>query len=321
MDVKEKTYTVAEAAEMIGIQPHTLRRLERQGLIPEAARDKRGRRYTQQDIDEIRKKYGTRTRREAYTIAVVNQKGGVGKTTLSVNLAAALAVKGNRVLLIDFDPQVNATVSVGIPWGDIEFSIADVLARPEVATKKLADVVLPLNIHPSLFLVPSSLNLAGIEMELINRPGRDIRLDAAMAPIRSDYDYIIIDCPPNLGMLCINALTASDGVLIPMDDTLALQGAGQLLQLRGECAQIGKRRVDLLGAVLTRQRTHANTSFIADLVREVFNARLLRTRIPERSAIATATSNGQPIALTGADEGNCFFNLADELEAIIHAKK
>lgn len=318
------TYTVSEAARLIGIESHTLRRLESRGMIPSPARDGRGRRYTRDDIERIREEYGTRRRKEAYTIAVINQKGGTGKTTTAVNLAAALAVGGHRVLLIDFDPQVNATSTLGVSWRDVEFSVADVLsAGPDgMPSKRLNEVIIPLPYHPNLFLAPSSIKLAYVEMSLINRPGRDTRLDSAVESVRADYDIILIDCPPTLGMLAFNAMTAADGILVPIDESLALQGAGQLLATRKECADIGRRRVALLGAVLTRQRTQtAAAEVIEELTKEIFGSKVLQTKIPERVAIANSTGLGRPIVLSDAREGDAFFALAEEVEAIINATR
>lgn len=317
------TYTVSEAARLIGIEPHTLRRLETRGLISPPVRDGRGRRYTRDDVERIRDQYGVRRRKEAYTIAVINQKGGTGKTTTTVNLAGALAINSNRVLVIDFDPQVNATTTLGISWRDVEYSIADVLGSgPDGSTKRLMEIILPLPYHPNLFLAPSSIKLAYVEMSLINRPGRDTRLDSAIEPIRGDYDLILIDCPPTLGMLSFNAMAAADGILVPIDESLALQGAGQLLATRRDCADIGRRRVALLGAVLTRQRTQSATSeVIEQLTREIFGTKVLKTKIPERVAIANSTGTGRPLVFTTASEADCFFSLAEELEGLIYAAR
>lgn len=317
------SYTVSEAARLIGIEPHTLRRLEGRGLIPVAVRDGRGRRYTHADVERIREQYGVRRRKEAYTIAIINQKGGVGKTTTTVNLAGAFAINGNRVLVIDFDPQVNATSTLGVSWRDVEFSIADVLGSTlDSSNKRLSEIILPLSHHPNLFLAPSSIKLAYVEMSLINRPGRDTRLDSAIETIRSEYDLILIDCPPTLGMLSFNAMTAADGILVPIDESLALQGAGQLLATRKECADIGRRRVTLLGAVLTRQRTQsAAAEVIEELTREIFGSKVLKSKIPERVAIANSTGMGRPLVFTAASEADCFFALAEEVEAQIHASR
>ena len=323
MQNQKPSYTVSEAARLIGIEPHTLRRMEGRGLIPPALRDGRGRRYTHDDIERIREKYGERQRKEAYTIAIVNQKGGVGKTTMTVNLAGAFAINGNRVLVVDFDPQVNATSTLGISWRDVEYSIADVLdSRPDGQAKRLSEIIVPLSYHPNLFLAPSSIKLAYVEMSLINRPGRDTRLDSAIESIRREYDLILIDCPPTLGMLSFNAMTAADGILVPIDESLALQGASQLLATRKECADIGRRRVALLGAVLTRQRTStASAEVIEELTREIFGTRVLRTKVPERVAIANSTGMGRPLVFSAAAEADCFFALAEEVEAQIHASR
>ena len=324
MEKENDTYSVSEAAKIIGIETHTLRRLENRGIIPSPIRDKRGRRYTQADIERIRRQYEIRRRKEAYTIAVVNQKGGTGKTTTTINLAGACAINGHRVLIIDFDPQVNATSTLGVAWRDVEFSCADVLLGPigDTPGKKMADIIVPLPHHPNLFLAPASLKLAYVEMALINRPGRDTRLDTVIEPIRKDYDLILIDCPPTLGMLSFNAMTAADGILVPIDEILALQGAVQLLATRKDCADIGRRRVALLGAILTRQRANSSSSeVIEQLTREIFGPRVLKTKIPERAAIANSTGMGRPLVFTVASEADCFFALAEELEVLIHATR
>ena len=320
-ELTKATYTVSEAAELIGIKPHTLRRMESRGMIPHPIRDGRGRRFTREDIERIRRDYGSRKRKEAFTIAIINQKGGTGKTTTTVNLAGAMAISGSRVLVIDFDPQVNATSTLGILWRDVKASVADVFSgNIDAPQLKLSEVIVPLAHHPNIFLAPSAIKLAYVEMTLINRPGRDTRLDSAIDPIRADYDIILIDCPPTLGMLSFNAMTASDGILVPIDESLALQGAGQLLSTRKECADIGRRRVSLLGAVLTRQRPQtASFEVIRELTHEIFGSRVLKTFVPERTAIANSTGMGCPLVFTSDKEAECFFNLAQEVEELIHA--
>lgn len=317
------SYTVTEAARLIGIEPHTLRRLESRGLINAPIRDGRGRRYTKAEIEQIRTRYGRRRRKEAFTIAVINQKGGTGKTTTTVNLAGALAISGHRVLVIDFDPQVNATSTMGVSWRDVEWSIADVLSPGlDGNAKRLSEIIMTSAHHPNLFLAPSSLKLAYVEMSLINRPGRDTRLDTAIETIRHEYDVILIDCPPTLGMLSFNAMTAADGIIVPIDESLALQGAGQLLATRKECADIGRRHVALLGALLTRQRTQtASAEVIEELTREIFGSRVFETKVAERVAIANSTGMGRPLVFTDAREADAFFSLAEEVETLIHATR
>jgi len=321
---REATYTVGEAAQLLGMQPHTLRRLEERELIPKAKRNGRGRVYSRADIEKIAELYGKRRRKEAYTIAVVNQKGGVGKTTTTVNLAGAFAISGSRVLVIDFDPQVNATSTLGVSWRDVRDSIAEVLLPgSEGEARSLPEIILPRPPHhPNLLLAPSSLRLARTEGLLINAPGRDTRLDLALESVRGDFDVILIDCPPTLGMLSFNAMTAADGILVPIDESLALQGAGQLLQTRKDLAAVSRRRIALLGAVLTRQRTNtAAAEVIEELTREQFRDRVLKTKIPERVAVANSTGMGVPLVFTDAREADAFFALAAEVEALIHAAK
>ncbi len=226
-------------------------------------------------------------------IVVANQKGGVGKTTSTVNMAASLAMHGLRVLVIDLDPQGNASTALGIDHHAEVPSIYDVL----VEGKPLADVVQPVVDVEGLFCVPATIDLAGAEIELVSLVARESRLQRAIAAYEQPLDYILIDCPPSLGLLTVNALVAGQEVLIPIQcEYYALEGLGQLL-----------RNVDLVRAHLN-PTLHVSTilltmydartrlaSQVADEVRNHFTTEVLRTAIPRSVRISEAPSYGQTV--------------------------
>ena len=158
-------------------------------------------------------------------IAIANQKGGVGKTTTSVNLSASLAFLGKKVLLIDIDPQGNATSGLGIRKGDLESCVYDILINDE----DVKDIIQKTGVE-NLYIVPATISLAGAEIELVSTISREVRLKKALQEVKTNFDFIIIDCPPSLGLLTINALTAADGLIIPVQcEYYALEGLSQLL--------------------------------------------------------------------------------------------
>jgi len=226
------------------------------------------------------------------TFSIVNQKGGVGKTTTAVNLGACLAAQGRRVLLVDVDPQGNATSGLGVDKKSLSRSIYDCLTdgRP------VAEVTVETGVE-NLWVVPATVDLAGAEVELVGELARESRLKACLAPAADGYDYLLLDSPPSLGLLTINCLTAADAVIIPIQcEYYALEGLGQLLH-----------NVDLVRGHLN-PRLHVSTilltmydgrtrlaSQVADEVRGHFGAEVLRTSIPRSVRISEAPSYGQTV--------------------------
>ena len=246
--------------------------------------------------------------------ACTNQKGGVGKTTTVINLAAYLALTGTRTLVIDLDPQGNATSGLGVDRRNVERSVYGVL----VDRHPIQEAVVGTSI-PGLDLVPSTPSLSGAEVELVGVAARERRLAAGLAELSDRYDRVLIDCPPSLGLLTVNALTAADGVLIPIQtEYYALEGLSQLVNTIRRVRESLNPRLEIEGVVLTMYDTRTRLSEqVAVEVRRHMNGSVYRTVVPRSIRLAEAPSHGLPIALydphsRGAD---AYRDLATEVAA------
>jgi chromosome partitioning protein len=229
----------------------------------------------------------------AAVLAIVNQKGGVGKTTTAVNLGASLAQRGQRTLIVDCDAQSNATRSLGLATGDGR-TLYEALARDQPLP--LAEVVTTTAV-PGLELVPASPGLAGAEVELVNLAGREARLREALAEVKESYAYVCLDCPPSLGLLSVNALVAADGVIVPVQcEYLALEGLGLLVRTLDIVRARLNPRLKLIGLVMTMfdPRTNLSTQVVEEVGRH-FPREQFRTVIPRSVRLSEAPSYGETI--------------------------
>ncbi|EOH91606.1 sporulation initiation inhibitor Soj [Enterococcus villorum] len=228
----------------------------------------------------------------AQIISVANQKGGVGKTTTTVNLGACLASLGKRVLLVDMDAQGNATSGVGIRKPDVTQDIYDVLVNELPIAK--ATLVTE---HENLSIVPATLQLAGAEIELTSMMARESRLKSSLAEVNEQYDYILIDCPPSLGHLTINSFTASDSILIPVQcEYYALEGLSQLLNTVRLVQKHFNPELEIEGVLLTMYDARTNLgNEVVEEVRKYFREKVYETIIPRNIRLSEAPSHGMPI--------------------------
>ena len=226
-------------------------------------------------------------------ISVANQKGGVGKTTTTVNLSTILAKKGKKVLLIDADPQGNATSGLGIEK-EVEFSTYDILVNDTEIKQALQKTVIK-----NLLLCPSNMNLAGAEVELVSMMSREQRLKEKLEEVKDAFDYIFIDCPPSLGLITLNAFTASNSVLIPVQcEYFALEGLGQLLNTVNLVKKHLNKTIMIEGALLTMYDIRTNLSNqVVKEVKKYFNDKVYKTVIPRNVRLSEAPSYGMPISV------------------------
>ncbi len=247
-------------------------------------------------------------------IAVVNQKGGVGKTTTAINLAAYLALAGKRTLLIDIDPQGNSTVGLSFDKEKLDRSIYDVL----IGRHTLSEVTVATEI-PNLWLAPTNIHLSGAEVELVNTIARETKLRQALAPVKGDYDFVLIDCPPSLGLLTLNTLTAAETVLIPIQcEFYALDGVGQLLRTIILVKNGLNPALRIEGVLLTMCDLRTNLSVqVMQEIKKRFQDKVYQTIIPRNIRLSEAPSFGRPIHLyDGRSAGALAYQkLAEELIA------
>lgn len=247
----------------------------------------------------------------AKTVAILNQKGGVGKTTSAVNLAACVGAKGKRVLLADIDPQGNSTSGFGIDKRSVKFSSYNVLTGGCTAAEAIVKTE-----FENVDVIPSNMNLAGAELEIIDVKNRERLLKNALVPVWEQYDYVFLDCPPSLGLITLNALTAADTFLVPIQcEYYALEGLSQLMSTVRQIKRLYNPYIELEGVLLTMFDGRLNlTQQVVEEVKKFFPKKVYATVIPRNVRLSEAPSFGQPILYfdrrsTGAQ---AYMALADE---------
>jgi chromosome partitioning protein len=249
------------------------------------------------------------------TVAVVNQKGGVGKSTTAVNLGACLAVLGKRILLVDIDPQGNATTGLGIDKRSIENDVY----RALLGEVSAVEAIVPTEVE-NLWLIPATANLAGAEVELVTALARESRLRQALAGIAERYDYVLIDCPPSLGLLTINALVAADHMIIPIQaEFYALEGLSQLTTIVHRVKDALNPKLEILGVLVTMYdgRTRLAVEVLEEVVR-YFPDQVFKTQIPRNVRLSEAPSFGKPVVLFDVKSrgAQAYLDLAREVAAL-----